>query len=121
MPALDEQRLGKQVEEALGAETLPDDRDPLFVEAGLERVSDGIHAESVTTRGKDYQLRVACAGKGKITLSVASKKPTRRIISCDGVPASRRIADSPGRLRIDAEGVNGAVGMIGWRIDKVKK
>ncbi|MFJ8197642.1 hypothetical protein [Streptomyces sp. NPDC096152] len=121
MSTLDEQRLGKQVEEALGVETVPDDSDPLLVEAGLERVGDGIHTESVTTRGKDYQLRVACAGKGKIILSVASKEPTHRIISCDGVPASRRISDSPGRLRIDAEGVNGAVGMIGWRIDKVEK
>lgn len=45
-----EERLGKQVEEALGTERIGDD--PLFVEAGLERVSDGFHTVPELTRGR---------------------------------------------------------------------
>lgn len=60
----DEERLGEQVEEALGTEEVGDN-DPLFVEAGLERVSDGFHTEPELARGRSYRLSVACGRQGK--------------------------------------------------------
>ncbi|MGW1888888.1 hypothetical protein ACWCP6_01310 [Streptomyces sp. NPDC002004] len=119
-PTLDEKRLGRQAEEALGTETV-DDSDPLFVESGLERVSDGIHTESTTTRGKSYELAVVCTGRGKISLSVALKTPVHRVMPCDGVPVSQRMSNAPGGVRIDTGATPGTAGMIAWRITRVTK
>lgn len=113
-----EERLGKQVEEALGTEEIGDN-DPLFVEAGLERVSDGFHTVPELTRGRSYRLAVACAGKGKIILSMALQSPVRRTVACDGVPLRRRITASAAEVKIDTEGMPGATGMVAWRIDQV--
>lgn len=115
-----EERLGRQVEEALGTRDISDS-DPLFVEAGLERVSDGLHTEPELTRGRSYKLAVACAGKGKITLSIALKDPVRRTMECDGVPLRQRLTASAAKVRIDAEGMPGATGMVAWRLDKADK
>ncbi len=114
-----EERLGKQVEEALGTEEVGDD--PLFVEAGLERVSDGFHTVPELTRGRSYTLAVACAGKGKIILSMALKNPVRRTVVCDGVPLRRRLTASAAKMKIDTEAMPGATGMVAWRMDKVDK
>ncbi|MFB6704942.1 hypothetical protein ACFCW6_09540 [Streptomyces sp. NPDC056333] len=113
-----EERLGEQVEEALGTEEIGDN-DPLFVEAGLERVSDGFHTVPELTRGRSYTLAVACAGKGRIILSLVLQNPVRRTVACDGVPLRRRITVSAAKVKIDTEGMPGATGMVAWRIDKV--
>ncbi|MDX2729881.1 hypothetical protein [Streptomyces sp. PA03-2a] len=115
-----EERLGKQVEEALGTEEIGDS-DPLFVEAGLERVSDGFHTVPVLTRGRSYRLSVVCAGKGKSILSMALQKPVHRTMACDGVPLRRRITVPAAKVKIDTEGMPGATGMVAWRIDKVDR
>ncbi|MEU5957462.1 hypothetical protein [Streptomyces sp. NPDC047525] len=113
--AHDERRLGEQAERAVGAEAI-DDSDPLFVESGLERVGDGIHTESELPQGRSFELSVACAGKGEITLSVGPKKPVSQTVDCDGVPVLHRVTDPPGRLRIDTESRSGAAGMVAWRL-----
>ncbi|MFG2496716.1 hypothetical protein ACGFSB_00620 [Streptomyces sp. NPDC048441] len=119
-PVQDEQGLGKKVKEALGTESI-DDSDPLFVESGLERVSDGIHTDSVLSKGSSYELSVACAGRGKVSLSVGLKGHVRQTVLCDGVPVLQRITDSPSKVKISAEGASGATGMIGWRITRAGK
>ncbi|MEU1115487.1 MULTISPECIES: hypothetical protein [unclassified Streptomyces] len=119
-PTHDEQKLGRRVKEALGTETI-DDSDPSFVEAGLERVDDGLHARPELTKGTTYELAVACAGTGKISLSVRGGEPARRTVDCDGVPATQRTVGSPGPLEIDAERLSGATGMVGWRISKAEE
>ncbi|MCI3907777.1 hypothetical protein [Streptomyces spectabilis] len=118
--AHDEQKLGKRVKEALGTETI-DDSDPLFVEAGLERVSDGLHARPELAKGTSYELAIACAGTGKISLSVRGGKPAQRTVDCDGVPATHRTVGSPEQLEIDTKRLSGATGMVGWRISKTEK
>ncbi|MFF9507442.1 hypothetical protein ACF1BU_13435 [Streptomyces sp. NPDC014724] len=115
-----EKRLGEQVQQALGTEEVGDS-DPLFVEAGLERVSDGVHTEPELTRGRSYELAVACAGKGRITLSIALKNPVRQTVECDGVPLRRRLTASVAKVSIDTEGKPGATGMVAWRLDKADK
>ncbi|WP_413752427.1 hypothetical protein NRF20_09825 [Streptomyces sp. R-74717] len=115
-----EERLGKQVQEALDTEEVSDS-DPLFVEAGLERVSDGLHTEPELMRGRSYKLAVACAGKGEITLSIALKNTVRQTVKCDGVPLRQRLTASAAKIRIDTEGMPGATGMVAWRLDKADK
>ena len=73
------------------------------------------------TRGRSYTLAVACAGKGKIILSVALKNPVRRTVGCDGVPLRRRLTASAAKITIDTEAMPGATGMVAWRMDKVDK
>ena len=119
-PTIDEKRLGERAQEALGTQTI-DDSEPSFVESGLERVSDGIHAESAMTRGNSYELAVACAGSGEVSLSVSLKPPIRRDVPCDGVPVHQRILHAPGEIRIDTENSSGAVGMIAYRVKRIEK
>ncbi|WP_148085579.1 hypothetical protein [Streptomyces sp. CEV 2-1] len=113
-------RLGRQVEEALGTAEVSDS-DPLFVEAGLERVGDGFHSVPELARGNSYELSVVCAGKGKIRLSVALKNPVLQTLDCDGVTFRQRLTASAATVEIDGDGMKGAAGMVGWRLDKVKK
>ncbi|MFC8131923.1 hypothetical protein [Streptomyces sp. NPDC057302] len=115
--AHDERRLGEQAEKAVGAEEI-DDNDPLFVESGLERVGDGIHTASETQRGSSLELSVACAGKGKITLSVGPKKAVSQTMTCDGVPVLHRITSAPSTLSINTDSKPGATGMVAWRLAK---
>ncbi|MCX5115219.1 hypothetical protein OOK13_43620 [Streptomyces sp. NBC_00378] len=115
-----EERLGRQVQEALGTEEVSDS-DPLFIEAGLERVSDGFHTEPELTRGRSYRLTVACAGKGQIVLSIAGKDPVRQKVDCDGVPLRQRLTASAAKIRIDSEAIPGSTGMVAWRLDKADK
>lgn len=109
--------LGKRVEEALGTAVVGDD-DPLFVEAGLERVGDGMHSVPELARGRSYELSVVCAGSGGLRLSVALKNPVRRTVDCDGAMVRQRLTASVATVRIDGEGMKGATGMVGWRLDK---
>ena len=115
-----ESRLGEQLEETLGTEEVSDS-DPLFVEAGLERVSDGFHTEPELVRRHSYELAVACAGQGTMSLSVALANPVRRTVNCDGVPVRLRVTGSAAKVGIDTEGMPGATGMVAWRIVKVDR
>ncbi|MFJ2704459.1 hypothetical protein ACIO3R_14820 [Streptomyces sp. NPDC087428] len=113
-------RLGEQVEKTLGTAEVSDS-DPLFVEAGLERVGDGFHSVPELARGHSYELSVVCVGKGQISLSVALKNPLRRTLTCDGVTLRQRLTASGDTIKIDGDQMKGATGMVGWRLDKVNK
>ncbi|MFI5634971.1 hypothetical protein ACIA8E_37625 [Streptomyces sp. NPDC051664] len=117
---LTDEKLGKQVEKTLDTAEVSDS-EPLFVEAGLERVGDGFHSVPDLTRGHSYKLSVVCAGKGKISLSIAVKKPVRQTIDCDGVTFRQRLTASAAPIKIDGDGMPGATGMVGWRVDKADK
>lgn len=108
--------LEKQVEKALGIGEW-DDTGDLFVESGLERVSDGIHTNSVLAKGGFYTLTVACSGTGEVRLT----SPVRQTLACDSVPARQRITDAPAQMKIDVEGLAGSSGIVGWRIDELAK
>ncbi|MEV8595118.1 hypothetical protein [Streptomyces sp. NPDC052012] len=112
--------LEKQVERALGIGATDGEGD-LFVESGLERVSDGIHTNSVLTKGGSYTLSIACSGAGEVRLTVMGRSPVRQTVACDSVPARHRITDAPAQIKIDAEGLAGSSGMVGWRIDELAK
>ncbi|MDQ8706858.1 hypothetical protein RCO28_30960 [Streptomyces sp. LHD-70] len=117
LPSKPDEKLGKQAEAALDTVTIDD---PEFVESGLETLSDGVHAESLLTRGKSYQLGVSCAGSGTAELSVHIKgKPVVRRIECDGTATYERITEASIRLGIDVEGEPGASGMVAWRISEM--
>lgn len=109
---------GERVEQALrtGEGTESDD---LFVEAGLERVGDGIHIYPALSSSKSYTLSVACSGSGKVRIKVALMQPLNRTADCDGVPVRSRIQAPPSPLEVDVEGLPGSSGMAGWRIDEV--
>src|SRR5690242_13571884 len=80
---VDAKKLGAQATAALDAAgTLSPDDDRL-VEAGLERVTDGIHTRPELKQGKSYQLVVACAGEGSVNVTV-ERQPSRAV-DCDGV------------------------------------
>ncbi|MEU1103104.1 hypothetical protein ABZ408_19350 [Streptomyces tibetensis] len=112
--------LEKKVEEVLRV-THVDDTNGLFVESGLERVSDGVHTRSALANGKSYTLVVVCAGVGKVRLAVTTKPPVRQTVECNSVPVRQRITDAPAQLLTDVEGLAGATGVIGWRIDELAK
>ncbi|MFD5699540.1 hypothetical protein [Streptomyces lasiicapitis] len=119
-PVQDDPKLGQRVKEALGTDELGDSG-PLLVESGLERVSDGVHTRPKLSPGRSYQVAVACAGKGKISLSIRAEKPTRETVDCDGVPVMQRTVGSRSNLEIDTSGLSGATGMVGWRVSRVEK
>lgn len=115
-----DEELGRHVEEVLDTAEIGD-AEPLFVEAGLERVGDGFHTMPELRRGHAYKLSVACAGKGRISLSVAVKSPVRQSLDCDGVAFWQRFTASASSIRIDGDGMPGATGMVGWRLDEADK
>lgn len=89
-----------------------------MVEAGVERVSDGIHTEPLLAKGQTYRLNVVCAGKGSAQLQFTpSNSGDKATVPCDGSVVQQRIrADKS--VRIDVNGDAGASGMIAWQIDK---
>ncbi|MBD9724807.1 hypothetical protein [Streptomyces caniscabiei] len=92
-----------------------------MVEAGAERVGDGVHAEPLLNAGGGgvYRLRLVCVGSGSVRVVVrpagAEQKAT---VPCDGAVAQQRLTGSE-RLRIEVDGGKGATGMIAWQIDTV--
>ncbi|MFE6403358.1 DUF3558 domain-containing protein [Streptomyces alboflavus] len=118
-PVQDDPKLGQRVKEALGTDELEDTG--TLVESGLERVSDGVHTRPKLSPGRSYQVAVACAGKGKISLSIRAEKHTRETVDCDGVPVTQRTVGSRSNLEIDTSGLPGVRGMVGWRVSKVAK
>jgi hypothetical protein len=105
-----EKELGDQATAALDAAG----NDSRFVEAGLERVREGIHTRPDLKQGKPYQLVVACAGKGAVNVTIDGDPP--RVVDCDGVSNRQRITGTSGPLKIDVNGAKGSSGMVAWRI-----
>jgi hypothetical protein len=90
-----------------------------MVEAGAERVSDGIHTEPTLIQGKTYKLNLVCVGSGSahLTLTPASTGP-KTVVPCDQSVVQQRItAHKP--VHIDVDGTKGSTGVIAWQIDTV--
>lgn len=61
-----------------------------LVEAGVERVTDGIHTEPGLAKGKTYRLNLVCGGSGSAQLQFApAKAGTGAAVPCDGSAADR--------------------------------
>ena len=89
-----------------------------MVEAGAERVADGVHAEPLLDDDKAYRFQLVCVGSGSVQVvfkpASAGQKAT---VPCDGAVAQRLTVSEP--LRIDVDGGKGSTGMIAWQIDTV--
>ncbi|EFL19365.1 predicted protein [Streptomyces sp. C] len=91
---------------------------PEFVESGLERVADGVHARSALAGGRTYKVSVACVGTGTVELTIGDKAPPQAV-PCDGVRSSRPVQDPPDVLPVDITAAAGATGMVAWQITAV--
>ena len=90
-----------------------------LVEAGAERVTDGVHTEPELSEGKSYQLSLVCFGGGSVQLVVRpAKTGTATTVPCDRSVVQQRIAARTA-LRIDVHGAKGSTGVIAWQIDTV--
>ncbi|MEU1296613.1 hypothetical protein ABZ439_29840 [Streptomyces sp. NPDC005840] len=87
-----------------------------MVEAGTERVSDGVHTVPSLRRGTAYRLSLVCVGRGSARLTVS---PGRReeTVPCDRSVVRQRITAED--EKIDVNGTAGASGMIAWQIDAI--
>lgn len=113
-----EKVLEKRVEKVLGVGGVDGSGDS-FVESGVERVRDGIHTRSVLSAGASYSLAVVCSGAGEVRLTVSVKRSAPRTVACDGVPVRQRLVEVPAHVEVDVDGLAGASGIVGWRIDEV--
>ncbi|MCH5677651.1 hypothetical protein [Streptomyces gilvus] len=91
-----------------------------MVEAGAERMTDGIHTEPTLSQGKTYKLNLVCIGSGnaRLTFTPASTGP-KADVPCDQSVVQRRITAHKMPVRIDVDGVKGSTGVIAWQIDTV--
>ena len=89
------------------------------VEAGAERVTDGIHIEPELGGGKTYRLNLVCVGTGsaRLTFSPASVGKAATV-PCDRSVVQQRITADKA-VRIDVDGADGSTGVLAWRIDTV--
>ncbi|MFD9004766.1 hypothetical protein ACFV0T_28040 [Streptomyces sp. NPDC059582] len=110
--ASSEAELTKQVQDALAAVSKG-----TLVEAGTERVSDGIHTEPGLNQGKTYRLNLICVGSGsaqvKFTPTITGAETA---IPCDQSLVQQRITALKS-VRIDVDGADGSTGVIGWQLD----
>ncbi|MFF3347163.1 hypothetical protein [Streptomyces sp. NPDC002779] len=88
-----------------------------MVEAGVERVGEGIHTEPGLSEGKDYRLNLVCVGSGTARLAfVPSKAGAEAAVPCDESVVQQRITGGD-FVRIDVDGAKGAIGVVAWRIN----
>ena len=109
-----EKKLTEQAQAALAAV-----HTGTLVEAGVERVADGVHTEPGLSEGKTYRLHLVCAGSGSARLRfepVGAGAATT--VPCDGSAVQRRLTGDE-LVRIDVAGAKGATGVIAWQIDAV--
>ncbi|MFF4750494.1 hypothetical protein ACWD5R_37535 [Streptomyces sp. NPDC002514] len=105
-----EQKLTEQAQAALAAV-----QDGKMVEAGAERVSDGIHTEPTLSEGRTYRLNLVCFGSGSANLTVTPESEETPV-PCDRSVVQQRITvNKP--IRIDVNGTKGSSGVIAWQID----
>jgi hypothetical protein len=90
-----------------------------MVEAGAERLTDGIHTEPSLHAGKTYELKLACAGHGTAQLSF---KPTGTgtpaKVPCDQSVVRQWITAGK-QIHIDVDATQGSSGVIAWEIDSI--
>ncbi|MFE9442363.1 hypothetical protein ACFYO2_25935 [Streptomyces sp. NPDC006602] len=90
-----------------------------MVEAGTERVSDGIHTEPTLSEGKTYRLNLVCVGSGSAQVSFTpASAGTKATVPCDQSVVQQRIT-SQKPVRINVDGAKGSSGVIAWQIDTI--
>ncbi|WRZ92856.1 hypothetical protein OHB54_29705 [Streptomyces sp. NBC_01007] len=88
-----------------------------MVEAGVERVADGIHTEPTLSEGRTYRLDLVCVGGGSARLALSPVSTgTETEVPCDRSVVQQRITVHK-QVRVDVDGVKGSTGVIAWRID----
>jgi hypothetical protein len=86
-------------------------------EAGVERVTDGVHTEPGLSKGKIYRLNLICAGSGSAELEfVPENAGAAATVPCDESVVQQRITADK-LVRINVNGAKGATGVIAWQID----
>ncbi|MGW3629196.1 hypothetical protein ACWD7F_03385 [Streptomyces sp. NPDC005122] len=109
-----EKKLTEQVQAALTSV-----HSGTMVEAGVERVGDGIHTEPDLSKGRTYRLNLVCSGSGSGQLTfVPASAGTASTMPCDQSVVRQRITMHK-RVRIDVDGAKGSTGMIAWQIDTI--
>lgn len=108
-----EEKLTDQAQAALAAV-----HSGTMVEAGAERVTDGIHTQPTLNQGKTYKLNLVCMGSGNahLTLTPAGTGPKAEV-PCDQSVVQQRITAHKLPVRIDVDGAKGSTGVIAWQID----
>jgi hypothetical protein len=111
-PTVSEEKLVNQAQTTLDAV-----HTGRMVEAGAERVTDGIHTEPTLSEGKSYQLSLVCFGSGSGRLAFApASGGSRTTVPCDQSVVRQRITGRQA-LHIDVDGAKGSTGVIAWRVD----
>ncbi|WP_329218861.1 hypothetical protein OG352_20895 [Streptomyces sp. NBC_01485] len=109
-----EKKLTEQAQAALAAV-----HNGKMVEAGAERVTDGIHTEPSLSEGKAYRLNLVCVGNGSAQLTFTpASTGTEAKVPCDQSVVQQRITVHKS-VRIDIDGAKGSTGVIAWRIDAI--
>ncbi|MFI5799847.1 hypothetical protein [Streptomyces sp. NPDC051677] len=109
-----EKKLTKQAQAALA--TVHSGK---MVEAGAERVADGIHTEPSLSEGKTYRLNLVCVGSGsaQLTFTPTSTGPKTKVPCDQSVVQQRITVHEP--IRVDVDGAKGSTGVIAWQIDAI--
>ncbi|MEU1035325.1 hypothetical protein ABZ402_42890 [Streptomyces mirabilis] len=90
-----------------------------FFASGAERVTDGVHTETILTEGKNYKLNLVCIGSGSAQLSFTpASTGSEAAIPCDQALVQQRLTGH-GSVRINVDGAKGATGVIAWQVDAV--
>ncbi|MEU9051364.1 hypothetical protein AB0D37_13260 [Streptomyces sp. NPDC048384] len=90
-----------------------------LVEAGVERVPDGIHTEPTLSEGKTYRLNLVCVGSGSAQLAFTpSSAGTATTVPCDQSVVQQPITGKKS-VRINVVGAKAATGVIAWQIDAI--
>jgi hypothetical protein len=106
-----EQQLTKQAQAALASVHTGH-----LVEAGAERVTDGIHTEPNLDAGKAYKLSLVCFGSGSANVTLTpSSTGTQAALPCDQSVVQQRITGHR-QLRLDVDAAKRATGVIAWQI-----
>ncbi|WP_245173493.1 hypothetical protein [Streptomyces aureus] len=107
-----EKKLTEQVQAALATV-----HSGTMVEAGVERVSDGVHTEPALGEGRTYKLDLVCSGSGSARLTfVPTSAGKETEVPCDRSVVQQRITTRE-RVHIDVDGTQGSTGMVAWQID----
>ncbi|MFH9549178.1 hypothetical protein [Streptomyces sp. NPDC017435] len=90
-----------------------------LVEAGAERVADGIHTEPSLSEGNAYKLNLVCVGEGSAQLTFTpTSAGTETEVPCDQSVVQQRITGHK-PVRIDVDSAKGSTGVIAWQIDAI--
>ncbi|MEU4613530.1 hypothetical protein [Streptomyces umbrinus] len=90
-----------------------------LVEAGVERVTDGIHTGPTLSADKTYRLNLVCIGSGSAQLAFTpTSTGTATTVPCDKSVVQQRITGKK-PVRIDVDGAKGSTGVVAWQIDAI--